>query len=144
MPPIAVPVLSTAATKPDPEAVLSCNAHATVAVDGDLDLSTWTGTGYGVLLVTGTLIYNPSSTWNGLVLVIGQGNVVSTGSGGGGIFGAVLVAHTRDGVVQRLDFGPTSWVASGGATIKYSSCWVNAVQQPITYKVLSFREIPQS
>ena len=75
---------------------MSATLPATVAVDGDLDLSTWTGTGYGVLLVTGTLTYNPSSTWNGLVLVIGQGNVISTGSGGGGFFGAVLVAHTRD------------------------------------------------
>jgi hypothetical protein len=124
---------------------MSATAPATIAVAGDLDLSTWTGTGYGVLVVTGTLTYNPSSTWNGLVLVIGQGNVISTGSGGGGFFGAVLVARTRDASGNTLaNFGPTSWVASGGATIKYSSCWVNNVQPPITYKVLSFREIPQS
>ena len=124
---------------------MSATAPATVAVNGDLDLSTWTGTGYGVLLVTGTLTYNPSSTWNGLVLVIGQGNVISTGSGGGGFFGAVIVARTRDALGNTLpNFGPTSWVASGGTTIKYSSCWVNNVQSPITYKVLSFREIPQS
>jgi hypothetical protein len=123
---------------------MSATAPVTVAVIGDLDLSTWTGTGYGVLLVTGTLTYNPSSTWNGVVLVIGQGTVLSTGSGGGGFFGSVLVARTRDGAGNTLpNFGPTSWVASGGATIKYSSCWVSAVQQPITYKVLSFREIPQ-
>jgi hypothetical protein len=122
---------------------MSATAPATIAVDGDLDLSTWTGTGYGVLLVTGTLTYNPSSTWNGLVLVIGQGNVISTGSGGGGFLGAVVVASTRD-AGGNPNFGAASWVASGGATIKYSSCWVNAVQQPITYKVLSFREIPQS
>ncbi len=44
----------------------------TIAVDGDLDLSTWTGTGYGVLLVTGTLRYDPSSTWNGIVLRAGD------------------------------------------------------------------------
>jgi hypothetical protein len=116
---------------------------ATVAVDGDLDLSTWTGTGYGVLLVTGILTYNPSSTWNGLVLVIGKGNVISTGSGGGGFFGAVVVASTRD-AGGNPNFGAASWVASSGATIKYSSCWVNNVQPPISYKVLSFREIPQS
>jgi hypothetical protein len=124
---------------------MSATAPATVAVDGDLDLSTWTGTGYGVLLVTGTLTYNPSSTWNGLVLVIGQGNVTSAGSGGGGFFGAVVVARTRDAGGNTLaNFGPTSWIASGGATIKYSSCWVNNVQPPISYKILSFREIPQS
>lgn len=122
---------------------MSATAPATVAVNGDLDLSTWTGTGYGVLLVTGTLTYNPSSTWNGLVLVIGLGNVVSTGSGGGGFFGAVLVAKTRDAGGLLPNFGPASWVASGGATIKYSSCWVNLAQPPISYKILSFREIPQ-
>jgi hypothetical protein len=120
---------------------MSAIAPATVAVDGDFDLSTWTGTGYGVLLVTGTLTYNPSSTWNGLVLVIGQGNVVSTGSGGGGFFGAVLVARTTD-AAGLSNFGPATWVASGGATIKYSSCWVSLVQPLISYKILSFREIP--
>ena len=122
---------------------MSATMPATVAVDGDLDLSTWTGTGYGVLLVTGTLTYNPSSTWNGLVLVIGKGNVISTGTGGGGFFGAVVVASTRD-AGGNPNFGAASWVASSGATIKYSSCWVNSVQPPISYKILSFREIPQS
>ncbi len=122
---------------------MSATAPATIAVDGDLDLSTWTGTGYGALLVTGTLTYNPSSTWNGLVLVIGKGNVISTGSGGGGFLGAVVVASTRD-AGGNPNFGAASWVTSSGATIKYSSCWVNAVQPPISYKILSFREIPQS
>jgi hypothetical protein len=138
-----VPGTQTQAVFP---AWMSATAPATVAVNGDLDLSTWTGTGYGVLLVTGTLTYNPSSTWNGLVLVIGKGSVISTGSGGGGFFGAVVVAQTRnpDGTTRSTTLGAASWTASGGTTIKYSSCWVNLVQPPITYKILSFREIPQS
>jgi hypothetical protein len=123
---------------------MSAANPVTVAVAGDLDLSTWTGIGYGTLLVTGTLTYNPASSWMGIVLVIGKGNVVSTGTGGGTIEGAVLVAQTlaSDGTMLP-SLGPASWQASGGAMIKYSSCWVNAVQSPITYKVLSFREIPQ-
>jgi hypothetical protein len=123
-------------------ATMSAANPVTIAVTGDLDLSTWTGTGYGTLLVTGTLTYNPASSWMGIVLVIGKGTVLSTGTGGGSFVGAVFVAQTIAGD-GSLALGPASWSASGGATIKYSSCWVNAVQAPFTYKVLSFREIPQ-
>ena len=125
---------------------MSASTPMTVVVDSDLDLSHWRGTGYGILLVTGTLTYNGSSTWNGLVLAIGKGQVVSTDDTGGGIYGAALVAQTRDpgtGVVTG-SLGTPSWIAPGGTTIAYSSCWANLVQPPITYKILSFREIPQS
>jgi hypothetical protein len=122
---------------------MSPSNPVTIAVNGDLDLSTWTGQGYGVLLVTGTLTYNPASSWSGIILVIGQGTVVSTGSGGGSIFGAVLVAQiVANGGPPTLS--TPSWTASGGNTIQYSSCWVNAVQSPTAYKILSFREIPQT
>ncbi len=123
---------------------MSASNPVTIAVNGDLDLSTWTGQGFGILLVTGKLTYDPSFSWSGIILVIGQGLVVSTGSGGGQILGAALVAQTRPGGGPLLSaFGPASWQTTGGLTIKYSSCWVNAVQPPITYKILSFREIPQ-
>jgi hypothetical protein len=40
--------------------------------------------------------------------------------------------------------GPSSWSqTNGGNGIFYSSCWINAVQGPLTNKVLSFHEIPQ-
>jgi hypothetical protein len=124
---------------------MSASNPVTIAVDGDLDLSTWgTAQGFGILLVTGTLTYDPSSSWSGIILVIGKGIVVSTGTGGGQIIGAALVAQTRDGLGNLLPaLGPASWQTAGGSGIKYSSCWVQVVQTPITYKVLSFREIPQ-
>ena len=124
---------------------MSASTPMTIAVDNDLDLSHWRGTGYGILLVTGNLTYNGSSTWNGLVLAIGKGQVVSTNDIGGGIYGAALVAQTRDpgtGIFTG-NLGTPSWIAPGGSTITYSSCWANLVQPPISYKVLSFREIPQ-
>jgi hypothetical protein len=125
---------------------MSASTPMTIAVDNDLDLSHWRGTGYGILLVTGHLTYNGSSTWNGLVLAIGKGQVVSTNDTGGGIYGAAIVAQTRDLVtgVPTGSLGTPSWIAPGGTTITYSSCWANLVQPPITYKILSFREIPQS
>jgi hypothetical protein len=117
----------------------------TIVVNGNLDMTGWAGTGYGILLVTGTLTYDPGASWRGIILVIGQGTVVSTApQGNGEIDGAVLLATTRDSSGNPLGaLGPASWTqvnASNG--IYYSTCWINAVQKPYTYKVLSFREIP--
>jgi hypothetical protein len=142
-------VYKTMLDPPQDETVLpagmSASTPVTIAVDNDLDLSHWRGTGYGILLVTGTLTYNGSSTWNGLVLAIGKGQVVSTSDTGGGIYGAALVAQTRNPItrVPTGSLGAPSWIAPGGTTITYSSCWANSVQAPIAYKILSFREIPQ-
>jgi len=52
---------------------MSSSNPMTIVVNGDLNLNGWHGFGYGLLLVTGTLIYDPDANWNGLVLVIGQG-----------------------------------------------------------------------
>jgi hypothetical protein len=128
----------------------------TVVVNGNLNLTRWYQTGYGLLLVTGTLTYDPDTTWNGIVLVIGQGNLLwsDRGHGIGGIYGAVLVANTRDASGNLLPaLGPASvsgagtggghrYSAQGG--IVYSSCQVNSAgaQAPLTYKILSFHEIP--
>jgi hypothetical protein len=127
----------------------------TVVVNGNLSLTRWYQTGYGLLLVTGTLTYDPDTTWNGIVLVIGQGNLLwsDRGHGLGGINGAVLVAKTRDASGNLLaTLGPASFsgTASGGhrssaqGGIVYNSCWVNSAgaQAPLTYKILSFHEIP--
>ena len=127
----------------------------TVVVNGNLSLTRWNQTGYGLLLVTGTLTYDPDSTWNGIVLVIGQGILLwsDRGRGIGGINGAVLVANTRDASGNLLAaLGPASFsgTAGGGRRstsqggIVYNSCQINSAgaQAPLTYKILSFHEIP--
>ena len=120
----------------------------TIVVKGDLDLSSWNNTGYGLLLVTGTLYYDPAATWEGIVLVIGQGNFVSTRHGTGGIDGAVFLAQTRDASGNLLaSLGPASFSQTGGGPslgrgINYNSCLVNSALGPIFYKVLAFKEIP--
>jgi hypothetical protein len=118
----------------------------TVVVNGDLDLTGWHGIGYGLLLVTGTLIYDPDATWNGIVLVVGKGDFVSTKSGTNQLNGAMLIAKTVDISGNPLaTFGPSSFSQTKGTPsgygIYYSTCNVQAAQQPSTYKVLSFREI---
>ncbi len=110
----------------------------TVVVNGDLTLSGYTG--YGLLVVTGTLTYSGDSGWRGIVLVIGNGTIVETGSASGGqIDGAVVVANTTGGTL-----GAATWSVDhpGGDGVYYDSCWVSAAQKPNRYKVLSFREIP--
>jgi hypothetical protein len=129
------------------------NNPMTIVVNGDLDFNGWHQIGYGVLLVTGNLKYDPDATWEGVVLVIGQGNFVSTKSGIGGIDGAVFIAKTRDAsgtLLASLGAASFSQTSSGSAKgINYNSCWLNgtaaapgALTYPLTYKVLSFREIP--
>jgi hypothetical protein len=123
----------------------------TIVINGDLDLTTWHNTGYGLLLVTGTFTYDPDVYWEGIVLVIGKGIFTASQAGGGSIDGAMLVAQTHDpstGYTTLLpdpnlgaasvSYAPTT----GGLGIYYDSCWINRSQPIFTYKILSFREIP--
>jgi hypothetical protein len=128
---------------------MSATNPMTVVVNGDLDTTGWTGTGYGVLLVTGTFTYDSNSSWNGVILVIGKGifysHVFSQGTGR--INGALFVATTVDGSGNPLgSLGSPMFDFSGQGNqgIYYSSCWVQYVQTATKYRVLSFHEIPQS
>jgi hypothetical protein len=115
-------------------------------------MTAWHHTGYGLLLVTGKLTYDPNASWYGIVLVIGKGVVVGSNAGTGIIQGAMYVAQTRDPNTGSLLPDPTLGATSvtfdpamDGLGIQYDSCWVGAAGlalQPITYQVLSFREIP--
>ncbi len=121
-----------------------------VVVQGNLDLNGWHNTGYGILLVTGNLNYDPDASWNGIVLVIGQGTVTGSRSGAGQFNGAFFVAQTRDPSTWTLLTGTSLGTASvqfassmGGTGIRFDSCAISAALTPLTYKVLSFHEIRQ-
>jgi hypothetical protein len=151
-----IPGLATDANLPS---AMSSTNPMTIAIQGDptqphqgdfyLGSSV---TGYGLLLVTGNLTYDPGANWNGIVLVIGQGTVkATTDSGSAGTFnGAMLVAQTRDSSGNLLpgpNPGPASFndtlTGHVGAGITYNCGWIQAAEAPLTYKVLSFHEIPQ-
>ncbi len=71
-----------------------------------------------------------------------------TSYGYGKIIGAVVLANTRNSSGNLLSkLGPVTVNALdprfGNSGFYYNSCWVNAVQNPTSYKVLSFREIRQ-
>jgi hypothetical protein len=123
---------------------MSASNPKVIYVDGSFDLGP--NEGFGILVVTGNFHYHGNSSWHGIVLVVGDGTTTFDGLGGGsGEFdGAIFVATTRDASGNQLtNFGPVNFNISGGGGngVYYNSCWINRVQQPPTYRVLSFREI---
>jgi len=126
---------------------MSASNPMIVVVNGDFNLH-GNGTGYGLLLVTGKLDYDPDAFWNGVILVIGKGIFTSSKAGVGVIDGAVFVAQTRDSYGNLLpdpNLGNGSFTQTGGGNgIQYSSNWVKATQALMPYQVLSFREIDQT
>jgi len=141
-------VIPGPATEHDLPPAMSASNPMTIVVNGDFSYQAGPVHGYGLLLVTGTLTYRPNdpdASWRGLILVIGKGEFVSTTPGNGEIDGAVLVARTRDAAGNLLNtLGPASFTQTGGGLgINYSSCWLQAVTKPSTYKVLSYRQRSQ-
>ncbi|HEY6945892.1 MAG TPA: hypothetical protein VI431_12185 [Candidatus Acidoferrum sp.] len=126
---------------------MSPSSPETVVVNGNLDLTGWHNTGYGMLVVTGKLNYDPDASWQGMILVIGQGTVTGSLSGTGEIDGEVFVATTRDASGKLLaDLGKASMNFGnnmGGTGIRYSSCWVQKAQPISGFKILSFHELSQ-
>jgi hypothetical protein len=123
---------------------MSASNPKTVYVDGSFDLGP--NTGYGLLVVTGNFTYSGNSGWKGIILVIGDGTTTFQGNGGGnGEFdGAIFVATTRSSTGAQLPtLGSVNFDISGGGGngVYYNSCWIKQVQQPPTYKLLSFKEI---
>jgi len=122
----------------------------TVVRNGDLDLSHWGNTGYGLLLVTGNFTMDPDNGWRGIILVIGKGKINNTdNTGTREIDGAVFVAKTNNTSGVALpdpNLGGASVIFDdhmGGDGIRYSNCWIQKAQPFDSYKVLSFHEISQ-
>ena len=141
------PPSGSAADQRSLPAGMSATNPMVVVVNGDFNLH-GNGTGYGLLVVTGTLDYDPDASWNGVILVIGQGTFTSSKAGQGFINGAVFVAQTRNAAGALLpdpNLGYASFTETGGGNgILYSSTWVKAAEALMPYQVLSFREITQT
>ncbi len=84
-------------------------------------------------------------------MVIGKGTMTAIENGAGGTFnGAVLIAQTLDSSGNLLPGphpGPATFndtlSGSVGRGFVYNCGWIQQAQAPLTYKVLSFHEIPQ-
>jgi hypothetical protein len=91
---------------------------------------TFTGSGGGILVVTGTLTLNGNFSFNGLILVTGAGGVLRSGGGNGTIQGNIVVApytgsRIQDGIdpAQTAPFLSPQYDLSGGgdSTVVYNS-----------------------
>ncbi len=155
------PVTESGSTNYFPTAMSPTNP-VTIVVNGDLTFNGWRNTGYGLLLVTGKLTYDPDASWDGIILVIGQGYMYSHQSAytTTQIQGAVFLARTVDASGNPLAlssapiFTPVTSASPSGfdfsgtpntltTGIYYSSCWIKAAMPNIGYKVVSFHEIAQ-
>ena len=78
--------------------------------------------GAGLLIVTGALTLDGSAPFDGLILVLGEGQLIRSGGGNGNTLGSILVAR----FANTGDFlAPTfSSSGSGTSTIQYDSSWV--------------------
>jgi hypothetical protein len=89
-------------------------------VDGDADLNP--ANGAGLLICTGNLTIEGSAVYDGLILVLGAGNLTRSGGGNGTTLGSILVA--RFGSSGNF-LAPTMQAnGSGTSTIQYDSGWV--------------------
>jgi hypothetical protein len=119
-----------------------------VFVEGDYTA----GDGQGLLAVTKRLDVLGSWNWDGLVLVIGTGEMVRSGSGNGIIDGGSLVANisgpdntlwTDDDCTEGTDgFDSASFITSGGgnSTMSYCQASLNALKLPLPYQIVNFRQ----
>lgn len=111
-------------------------------VNGDFNFGSTSGA--GVLVVTGTLNVTGNSSFNGLILVIGQGILSENGGGSGQFNGSVFLAVTNASTspyAQLVTLGSPvmQWTGGGTNGIQYNSCWAN-IGNSLHYTVVASRE----
>lgn len=111
-------------------------------VDGDLVLGPGNPTGQGTLIVTGNLTLDGNFNFNGVIMVLGTGNVLRSGGGHGNIYGAMYVANfPRTGADTDKFQAPTFNTNGGGtANIQYSSDAVDRAKAVGGHAVTGVRE----
>ena len=118
----------------------SSSDYRVVVVNGDATFGP--GTGYGVLLVRGVLTFSGNFNWNGLVLVIGQGEMHWNGGGLGEIQGGLFIAKTRDTATASVPLGAlrvmrgdiiADFNGGGGAGIVYNTSTIANANSTFPY-----------
>lgn len=107
-------------------------------VDGDYSLS---GSGGGLLVVTGTLTLRGNFNWNGLILVLGAGRIQRDGGGDGVISGALVTAsfdrNDPNGGFRAISFDTNG---GGSTSIIYNSLDVLNSLTTLGIRVAGVRE----
>jgi hypothetical protein len=110
------------------------------------------GDGKGVLAVTKKLQVHGNWDWEGLVLVVGTGEMRRAGGGNGTIFGGIIIANiagpdftlfTDDDCTDGTNgFDSALYSTSGGgnSTLSYCQAALDAVKVPLPYRIVDFRQ----
>jgi hypothetical protein len=111
-------------------------------VDGDLTLGPGNPTGQGTLIVTGKLTLDGNFNFNGVIMVLGTGEVYRSGGGHGNIYGAIFVAKFAATGANTDQFGAPVFDTSGGGTsnIQYSSDAVDKAKSVGGHAIKGVRE----
>ena len=111
-------------------------------IDGDLTLGPGNPTGQGTLIVTGKLTLDGNFNFNGVIMVLGAGEVYRSGGGHGNIYGAMFVAKFSATGLDTDQFGAPVFDTSGGGTsnIQYSSDAVDRAKSVGGHSVKGVRE----
>lgn len=111
-------------------------------VDGDLELGPGNPTGQGTLIVTGKLTLNGNFNFNGVIMVLGSGEVYRSGGGHGNIYGALFVAKFPVAGADTDPFQAPIFDTSGGGTsnIQYSSDAIDRAKSVGGHSIAGVRE----
>ena len=111
-------------------------------VDGDLTLGPGNPTGQGTLIVTGKLTLNGNFNFNGVIMVLGSGEVYRSGGGHGNIYGALFVAKFPVSGADTDQFQAPVFDTSGGGTsnIQYSSDAIDRAKSVGGHSIRGVRE----
>lgn len=103
--------------------------------------------GAGLLIVTGNLIMNGNPSFNGVILVIGEGTVNREGGGNGNMLGSIYIARFARSWPAAENGQPHPFLApifhtngGGTANLKYDSDWVQKAKDALGDIVRDVRE----
>jgi len=129
----------------------STGPNDVVFIDGDLS-GTPPGAYSGILAITGSLVYNGNTGWDGVIMAIGEGSILRSGGGTGLPSGAVIMAAidpTPDGPnADKSDwcttppdgFGSVQYDTTGAGNSEVEWCTgnINSANSTRSYRVVEF------
>lgn len=103
--------------------------------------------GAGLMIVTGNLVLNGNPSFNGVILVLGEGTVNRDGGGNGNIYGSMYVAKfarswpASENGLSHPFLSPTFHTDGGGTSnLEYNSEWVQKAKDALGDIVRDVRE----
>jgi hypothetical protein len=103
--------------------------------------------GAGLMIVTGNLVLNGNPSFNGVILVLGEGTVNRDGGGNGNIYGSIYVARFARSWPSSENGLPHPFLApifhtdgGGNANLEYDSDWVQKAKDALGDIVRDVRE----